>query len=124
MSSTTSSAASLSLTSALPAGASARILPSSRGSSTGLVSKSSQPAASAFSLSPLMAFAVRAMIGMRLVAGSALIRRVASPPSISGRVRSMRMRSGCSEVAMAMPCAPSVATTTVNPARESRFFSM
>src|SRR5262245_51439671 len=48
---------------ALPAGASARILPSSRDSSTGLVSKSSQPAASAFSLSPDIAFAVRAMTG-------------------------------------------------------------
>src|SRR4029077_4214042 len=67
---------------ALPAGARARILPSSRGSSTGLGSKSSQPAAIAFSLSPLRAFAVRATTGMCLVAGSALIRRVASQPSI------------------------------------------
>jgi hypothetical protein len=45
-----------------------------RCSSTGLVSNSSQPAASAFSLSPAMAFAVRAITGIRLVAGSALTR--------------------------------------------------
>src|SRR5262249_14213804 len=49
-----------------PAGASARILPSSRSSSTGFVSKSSHPAASAFSLSPAMAFAVSAMTGICL----------------------------------------------------------
>ena len=65
--------------------------------STGLVSKSSQPAAIAFSLSPAMALAVSAITGMRFVAGSALIRRVASSPRMSGSVRSMRMRSGCSE---------------------------
>jgi len=52
--------------------------------STGLVSKSSQPAAIAFSLSPAMAFAVSAITGMRLVAGSALIRWVASSPRMSG----------------------------------------
>src|SRR5262245_11366674 len=80
------SAAALAFHDALPAGASARILPSSRDSSTGLVSKSSQPAASAFSLSPDIALAVRAMTGMRWVAGSALIRRVASSPSMLGRV--------------------------------------
>src|ERR1700731_2821016 len=42
--------------------------------STGLVSKSAHPAAIAFSLSPAMALAVSAITGMRLVAGSALIR--------------------------------------------------
>src|SRR5262249_31867767 len=107
-----------------PAGVSARILPSSRCSSPGLVPKSSQPAASAFSLSLAIAFAVRAITGMRLVAGSALIRRVASWPSILGRVRSIKMRSGCSDAAMATPWVPSVATITMKPARVSRFFSM
>jgi hypothetical protein len=82
------------------------------------------PEAEPFPLSPAMALAVSAITGMRLVAGSALIRWVASSPRMSGSVRSMRMRSGCSELAIAMPCAPSVATTTVKPARESRFFSM
>src|SRR5262249_3031037 len=105
-------------------GTSARILPMSRSSSTGLVSKSSQPAASAFSRSPAIAFAVSAITGMRLVAASALIRRVASSPSIPGRLRSIRTRSGCSDAAMATPSAPSVATMTVKPARVSRFFSM
>src|SRR5262249_30052037 len=102
-----------------PAGVSARILPSSRGSSTGLVSRSPPPAGSAFSRSPAMAFAVSAITGMCWVAGSALIRRVASSPSILGRVRSIRMRSGCSDAAMATPWAPSVATTTLKPARVS-----
>jgi hypothetical protein len=65
-------------------GFSTAIFPSRRGISTGLVSKSSHPAAIALSLSLLMAFAVRAITGMRFVAGSALIRRVTSSPSISG----------------------------------------
>jgi hypothetical protein len=43
--------------------------------STGLVSKSSQPAAIAFSLSLAIAFAVRAITGIVFVAGSALTGR-------------------------------------------------
>src|SRR5215475_2027170 len=75
--------------------ASARVIfASKRSNSNGLVSQSSQPAASAFSRSLTMACAVRAMMGMSRVAGSALSRRVASQPSTTGRSRSMRMRSG------------------------------
>jgi hypothetical protein len=37
---------------------------------------------------------------------------------MSGSVRSMRMRSGCSEVAMAMPCAPSVWACTLRGERD------
>jgi hypothetical protein len=47
-----------------------------------LVSKSSQPVASAFSRSRAIACALNAMIGMSRVAGSAFRRRVASQPSI------------------------------------------
>jgi hypothetical protein len=55
--------------------------------STGLVSNSSQPAAIALSLSLAIAFAVRAITGILFVAGSALSRRVASSPLMSGSVR-------------------------------------
>src|SRR5690606_29896024 len=65
--------------------ASASIFATRRWMSTGLVSKSSQPAAIALSRSSAMACAVRAMIGIALVRGSALIRRVASQPSMTGR---------------------------------------
>src|ERR1700730_6514999 len=63
----------------------------SRSKSTGLVSKSSHPAASAFSREPDMACAVRAMIGMSYVAGLFLSRRDASQPSTTGRSRSIRI---------------------------------
>src|SRR4029079_7143665 len=63
----------------------ASILSSSRGRSTGLVSKSSQPAARAFSRSPDIAWAVSAMTGIARVSGAALSRRVASQPSMPGR---------------------------------------
>src|ERR1700730_17089075 len=82
------------------------IFASNRSNSIGLVSKSSQPLASAFSRSPAIACAVSAMIGMSWVAGSALRGRVASHPSISGRFRSIRIRSGCSAAAVAIPSAP------------------
>jgi hypothetical protein len=53
-------------------GSALRFFLGKRGISTGLVSKSSHPAAITFSLSLLIAFAVRAIIGIRLVAGSVL----------------------------------------------------
>src|SRR5438552_2607360 len=56
-----------------------------RAKSTGLVSKSSQPAASALSRSPDIACAVSAITGIARVAAAALIRRVASQPSRPGR---------------------------------------
>ena len=51
-----------------------------------------------------MACAVSAMTGMALVAGSAFSRRVASQPSITGRLMSIRIRSGFSLAAMSTPC--------------------
>ena len=54
---------------------------------------------------------------------SALSRRVASQPSSTGRLRSMRMRSGCSARAMATPCSPSPRDQDRVAARASRFFS-
>ena len=51
-----------------PGPSNAWILDRSRARSTGLVSKSSQPAARALSRSPAIACAVRAMTGMRCVA--------------------------------------------------------
>jgi hypothetical protein len=80
-----------------------RILSSSRANLIGLVSYSSQPAASAFSRSPAMAWAVSAMIGMALVSGSALSWRAASQPSSTGRLMSMRISAGASARAMATP---------------------
>jgi hypothetical protein len=44
--------------------------------------------------------------------GVALIRRVASQPSITGRLMSIKMRSGLSLVAIATPRAPSSAMVT------------
>ena len=55
-----------------------------------------QPVAIAFSRSPAMACAVSAMIGIVWVAGIALSLRVASQPSSTGRLMSIRIRSGCS----------------------------
>ena len=107
-----------------PPGASAWILASRRGSSTGLVSKSSQPAASAFSLSPVIALAVSAITGMCFVSGAALIWRVASEPSSTGRPMSIRISSGCSASAIATPWAPSRAISTSKPARFNRRSSM
>src|SRR5215813_12400013 len=52
---------------------SASIFSTSRPKSTGLVSKSSQPAPMAFSRSPAMAWAVSAITGMARVSGAALI---------------------------------------------------
>src|SRR5262245_44411506 len=52
---------------------SASIFSTSRAKSTGLVSKSSQPAPMAFSRSPAMACAVSAITGMARVSGAALI---------------------------------------------------
>src|SRR3984893_5332327 len=83
-----------------------------RAISTGLVSNSSQPAASASSRSPVMAWAVSAMTGICRVSSPALMRRVASQPSSTGKLRSIRMTSGCSVAAMDTPWAPSDAVKT------------
>src|SRR5262249_59421440 len=58
---------------------SASIFSTSRAKSTGLVSKSSQPAPMAFSRSPAMACAANALTGMAPLSASALISPVASP---------------------------------------------
>src|SRR5438477_6670172 len=58
-----------------------------------------------------MACAVSAIIGIAAVAAAALMRRVASQPSITGSDKSIRMRSGRSLVAFSTPAAPSAALT-------------
>src|SRR5207302_3409956 len=65
-----------------PPGRSAAIFSRSRGRSTGLVSKSSQPASKARTRSPAMAWAVSAGPGLPLVPGAAFSCRVASRPAI------------------------------------------
>src|SRR5690606_40878548 len=70
--------------------ASASIFATRRWMSTGLVSKSSQPAAIALSRSSAMACAVTAVIGIAPVRWSAVIRRVASQPSLTGRPTALR----------------------------------
>src|SRR5687767_6726173 len=87
---------------------------------TGLVSKSSPPAARARSRSLVMAWALSTMMGMCCVNASALSRRVASHPSITGSPRSIRMRSGLADCATETACWPSTATTTSYPRRCSR----
>src|SRR5262249_53019159 len=62
------------------------ILAMRRSISTGLVSYSSHPASIAFSRSPLMAWAVNPITGTLRVLSSDLTRRVASHPSITGRL--------------------------------------
>src|SRR6266481_2161188 len=89
------------------AGRQARILPSSRCISTGLVSKSEHPTSTLLSRSLASAWAVNATIGIADVAGLALISWVASQPSISPNATSIRIRSGISLVAIATPTAPS-----------------
>src|SRR5215470_6832069 len=91
---------------------SASIFSTSRVKSTGLVSKSSQPAPMAFSRSPDIACAVSAITGIRCVSGAALIRRVASQPSSPGRLMSIKISAGASERAIATPCSPSTARAT------------
>src|SRR2546428_5466722 len=80
------------------------ILPSSREISTGLVSKSSQPAAIHFSRSPLMACAVSAITGIDFVSGAIFSCRVASHPSSPGRLISIKISAGDSDFARAIPC--------------------
>src|SRR6185369_2118547 len=103
---------------------SASIFSSSRARSTGLVSKSSQPAAIAFSRSPDIACAVSAITGIARVSGAPLIWRVASHPSSPGRLMSIRISAGASEWAMATPCSPSSAIATSSPRRTRRRDSM
>src|SRR5882757_353310 len=71
-----------------------------------------------------MAWAVSAITGIFRVASLALIRRVASQPSITGRLMSIRMRSGNCDVAISTPCCPSMAIDTSKPLRTSRRESM
>jgi hypothetical protein len=52
------------------------------------------------------------MIGIAAVAAEAFSRRVASQPSITGRLMSIRIRSGACSAAIRMPISPSPATTT------------
>ena len=73
---------------------------------------------------PVIALTANAMTGICFVEASALICRVASQPSSTGRPMSMRIRAGCSAAAIATPSAPSLAMTTVKPARTSRRCSM
>ena len=95
-----------------------------RGKSTGLVSYSSQPASRAACSSPDMAWAVRAMTGIARVPGSAFSRRVTSQPSRSGRLMSIRTRSGGSSRTLWSAASPPAAVTTVYPLRASRRDSM
>ena len=88
------------------------ILVKSCSNRTGLVSKSSPPAASAISRSLIIACALRTMSGMCRVAASAFNCRVASQPSMPGRPRSIRMRSGSADRAIDTACSPSTASRT------------
>src|SRR5579863_2385161 len=71
-----------------------------------------------------MACAVSPITGTLRVAASALTQRVASHPSMTGRLMSMRMMSGFSLRARSTPCLPSTANTTSKPRRISRRESM
>src|SRR5437016_5750773 len=62
-----------------------------------------------------MAWAVRARTGMGRVRGSALRLRVASHPLTTGRLMSIRIRSGCWDRAISSPWAPSQASSTAYP---------
>jgi hypothetical protein len=66
----------------------------------------SRPAQSAPSRSPIMACAVRAMMGMRRVDSPSLSRRVDSQPSRSGKLMSIRIRAGASLSARRSPSRP------------------
>src|SRR6202035_238081 len=78
----------------------------------------------AFSRSPAMACAVSPITGTLRVASSALTRRVASQPSMTGRLMSIRIMSGRSLRAGSTPCCPSMANTTWKPRRMRRRESM
>src|ERR1700722_15252006 len=71
-----------------------------------------------------MACAVSPITGTLRVASSAFTHRVASHPSITGKLMSIRMMSGFSLRASATPCFPSTAKTTSKPRRVSRRDSM
>ena len=62
------------------------------------------------------------MIGIWRSAGLALIKRVASYPSMPGSCMSMRIRSGRSDSAMATPASPVTASITSKPAALSVSF--
>jgi hypothetical protein len=100
------------------------IFPRSLNRSTGLVSKSEHPTSTLLSRSVASAWAVSAMIGIFAVFGLALIRRVASHPSIAPRATSIKIRSGTSVAAMVTPLGPSAAPRTRKPRRSSRRVSI
>ena len=69
--------------------------------STGFVSKSEHPTSTLLARSLASAWAVRAMIGMAVVAGRAFMSCVASHPSMAPNATSIRIKSGISVAAMA-----------------------
>ena len=90
----------------------ASIFSSSRARSTGLVSKSSQPAPCAFSRSPDMAWAVSAMTGIVLRRRSRLELAGRLPAVDAGQAHVHEDQAGASDRAIATPCSPSTAMTT------------
>src|SRR5262245_20630541 len=64
------------------------------------------------------------MIGMARVSGAALSRRTASQPSNTGKLISIKIRSGASDPAIDTPCSPSRAMATRYPRRSRRRDSM
>src|ERR1043166_2532875 len=64
------------------------------------------------------------MTGIIRVASSAFNLRVASQPLTTGRLMSMRIRSGLSEAARSRACCPSAAIVTWCPLRSNRRESM
>src|SRR5207249_6955514 len=70
------------------------------------------------------ACAVSAIMGILRVASLVLRRRVTSQPPITGRLMSIKIRSGISEHASECPCWPSWAVTTEYPLRCKRLESM
>jgi hypothetical protein len=97
-----------------PCGKSLRITEMRWSRSTGLVTYSMQPASLALLRSSWPACAVMATTGTCAVEGLALIRRVASQPSMRGSDKSIRMRSGMSRVARSTPASPSSASRSSN----------
>src|SRR5271169_466204 len=78
----------------------------------GLVTKSSAPASKPFTRSSTSERAVTMMTGMCSVAGSDLMRRQTSKPSISGSITSSKMMSGFSASIFASASNPSAAVLT------------
>ncbi len=79
------------------------------------MTKASQPASRAPRENPSSAWLVSAMTGMARVRSSALGRRVASQPSMTGSDRSMTMTSGRVSKALASASSPLPASATRKP---------